>query len=934
MAQQKSTTQKNNATRSTATNNKKKNNTKKKSNSKKRTSAKKKQKTLYDIVAQESFLYILMLVAGIVLFLLTFVNGGFMTVWNKLRSTYFGIFGLGALLLPFFYLFRAVMGFIGKDNYKYRTNSIIVLVGAILVGSVIFVVDEATPMLSFGDSVVACVEDFWVGSDDFLVTATGLFSTMVGGAFFALGQNVVLAVILLILLLIADILLLFRLSPQRIYQLLKDPLAQLAYISGQNRERIKEQSVREKEKKKPELQNKEKDTAKKNRQLSLFDEPDDEERETKNSRRARSAQQKPAPQNESADERSAKSPVTAASTKALIEEFELDIASEDTKSEELYKSIPDLFTVPDSEIASIFNVHEEPVVKQEIPIIKPAEEPAVQPAEMQTSTVSNAEKEVIPALSEIEKEAAREELNAALEADEEPEFVYELPPIDILSLPKQQANVNNEAELQANGEKLIAALKSFNVAASIQAIVPGPTVTRYELSPAPGVKINRFVSLADDLALHLAAPAGLRIEAPIPNKAAIGIEVPNKSRRVIAFREILDTRDYRKSTSKLNAGLGKDISGNIICTDIAKMPHLLVAGTTGSGKSVCMNTMICSLLYNASPDEVKLLLIDPKQVEFSVYNGIPHLLVPVVSDPRKAAGALAWAVTEMLSRYKTLNANGVRDIGAYNQLCDEVEGMKKMPQIVIFIDELSDLMTVAPSEVEDSIQRLAQMARAAGMHLVIATQRPSVDVITGVIKANIPSRIALSVSSQVDSRTIIDSVGAEKLMGYGDMLYYPVGVPKPMRVQGAFLSDDDIQNVVAFIKNQGATNYNDEVQQEIERNAVQEKKKGSASVAAASGDVDDAYEELVRKAIELFVGTPEKASVSSLQRHLRLGYSKAGSLMDVLEERGIVGPSEGSKPRKVLITKAQWYEMQAGSADTPAADSADVPFTPDENADE
>lgn len=940
MAQQtKKTTQTNkaSATRSTAA--KKKTNAKK-GGSRKNTK-KKKQKTLFDIVAHESFIYILMLLLGVLLLLLTFVNGGFMTPWNKLRSCYFGILGLNAFVTPLLCLFRAVMGIAGRDKFSYRIKSIWIFVGLLLVGAINFVSTQAHPAVSYGESLVDILSGLWTGSQSFFVTASGLFSAVIGGALFALGQNRILANVLLCLLLVVDIMLLFSLTPQRVYQKLEQPLEQLAYLIRRNHENTLEKKEREAEDRQGRAvtprerssRNIVADDTRKNQRIAA----------TESTRRTRGAKNIP---QEAADdfEQSAKSPVTAASTKALIEEFEKDTAPANDKDSVIYKPIPDLFAVADSEIADIFTVAQaqEPA-KTVPPIINTPFAPAVQTTQeiAETSLVVEQKKaatekaEPVEALSEAEKQAAKEELDAALESAEETEIVYELPPIDILSKPKQQANVNNEAELQGNGEKLIAALKSFNVAASIQAIVPGPTVTRYELSPAPGVKISRFVSLADDLALHLAAPAGLRIEAPIPNKAAIGIEVPNKSRRVIAFREIIDTKDYRKSSSKLNAGLGKDIAGNIICCDIAKMPHLLVAGTTGSGKSVCMNTMICSLLYNATPDEVKLLLIDPKQVEFSIYNGIPHLLVPVVSDPRKAAGALAWAVTEMLSRYKTLNANGARDIGAYNQMCDENEGMKKMPQIVIFIDELSDLMTVAPSEVEDSIQRLAQMARAAGMHLVIATQRPSVDVITGVIKANIPSRIALSVSSQVDSRTIIDSVGAEKLMGYGDMLYYPVGVPKPMRVQGAFLSDDDIFNVVNFIKSQGSTNYSDDVQQEIERNAVQEKKKGGATVTATSGDVDDAYEELVQKAIELFVGTPEKASVSSLQRHLRLGYSKAGSLMDVLEERGIVGPSEGSKPRKVLITKAQWYEMQANSADAPAAESTeDVPFEPDVNADE
>ena len=374
--------------------------------------------------------------------------------------------------------------------------------------------------------------------------------------------------------------------------------------------------------------------------------------------------------------------------------------------------------------------------------------------------------------------------------NDKPKAEYQLPSLDCLAEPKNGRNVKYEDELKANATKLVDTLKSFGVETRIVDISRGPSVTRYEIQPAAGVKISRITNLSDDIALNLAA-SGVRIEAPIPNKAAVGIEVPNKNRSTVTLREIIDTDQYRNAKSKLFVALGKDIAGNCTYADLAKMPHLLVAGTTGSGKSVCLNSMIVSILYNAKPDEVKLLMIDPKQVEFTVYNGIPHLIVPVVSDPRKASGALAWAVTEMLSRYKTFSDNNVRDISGYNSICESI-GQKKMPQIVIFIDELSDLMMAAPHEVEDSICRLAQMARAAGMHLVIATQRPSVDVITGLIKANIPSRISLKVSSQIDSRTIIDTAGAEKLLGNGDLLFYTVGIAKPQRIQGCFLSDKEV----------------------------------------------------------------------------------------------------------------------------------------------
>lgn len=493
-----------------------------------------------------------------------------------------------------------------------------------------------------------------------------------------------------------------------------------------------------------------------------------------------------------------------------------------------------------------------------------------------------------------------------LTEENEPEKQYIMPSLDCLSVPKAGNKTRYEDELKSNATKLVDTLMSFGVETRIVDISRGPSVTRYEIQPAAGVKISRITNLSDDIALNLAA-SGVRIEAPIPNKAAVGIEVPNKNRSTVTLREIIDTDQYKKAKSKLLVALGKDIAGNCTFADLAKMPHLLVAGTTGSGKSVCLNSMIVSILYNAKPDEVKLLMIDPKQVEFTVYNGIPHLIVPVVSDPRKASGALAWAVTEMLTRYKTFSDNNVRDISGYNSICESI-GQKKMPQIVIFIDELSDLMMAAPHEVEDSICRLAQMARAAGMHLVIATQRPSVDVITGLIKANIPSRISLKVSSQIDSRTIIDTAGAEKLLGNGDLLFYPVGVAKPVRIQGCYLSDKEVETVVDFIKSQEQSSYDDDVMQEIERQAAMEKKKASG-VSDEDGDSGET-DEMVPKAIEVVVES-QMASTTLLQRKLKLGYARAARIMDNLEERGIIGPFEGSKPRKVLVTKQQWYEMNA-----------------------
>jgi len=486
---------------------------------------------------------------------------------------------------------------------------------------------------------------------------------------------------------------------------------------------------------------------------------------------------------------------------------------------------------------------------------------------------------------------------------------YKLPSIDFLNKPTFDLSFDSEEEMRATAKKLVDILRSFGVETTLVGASRGPTVTRYELSPALGVKISRITTLADDIALGLAT-TDVRI-APIPNKAAVGIEVPNKTSSMVTLREIISSAEYRESQKKLlTVALGKDIAGNIRCTNIAKMPHLLIAGTTGSGKSVCLNCMIVSILYNATPDQVKLLMIDPKQVEFSVYNGIPHLLVPVITDARKAAGSLAWAVGEMDSRYKTFSTCGVRDIQSYNELIKEHPELPFMPQVVIFIDELNDLMMVSPKEVEDSICRLAQKARAAGMHLVVATQRPSVDVITGLIKSNIPSRLSLAVSSQIDSRTILNSVGAEKLLGNGDMLFDAFGTSKPVRIQGAYLSDGEIEKIVTFIKNQGTVSYDDEIMQEIEKNAVADNKKKGASASSGgdgdAGQLDAFIEEAMNIVTEL-----NSASTTVLQRKLSVGYARAARIMDQLEQIGFVSPAEGNKPRKVLVSRAQFLEMQA-----------------------
>ena len=478
---------------------------------------------------------------------------------------------------------------------------------------------------------------------------------------------------------------------------------------------------------------------------------------------------------------------------------------------------------------------------------------------------------------------------------------YKFPPITLLSQGDPKEIKGGKKAVTEIASKLQKTLYSFGVSAKVENVSVGPAITRYELKPAEGVRVSKIANLADDIALNLAAES-IRIEAPIPGKQAVGIEIPNTENEVVHLRDIIASDAFQGHKSKLAFALGKDVAGKEVVTDIAKMPHVLIAGATGSGKSVCINTLIASIIYKAKPSEVKLLMVDPKVVELSVYNGIPHLLIPVVTDPKKAAGALAWAVQEMINRYNLFAKKGVRDIKGYNEAVEKEGETGKLPQIVIIIDELSDLMMASPKEVEDSICRLAQMARAAGMHLVIATQRPSVDVITGVIKANIPSRISFAVSSQVDSRTILDMVGAEKLLGKGDMLFYPSGAPKPTRIQGAFVSDKEVEKLVEFLKSQGEVTYSDEILEQIENSDKTDKELEEESD-------DQTSDPLLMEAIETVVET-QQASTSFIQRRFKVGYARAGRIIDQMEERGIISGYQGSKPREVLMSKERWQELK------------------------
>ena len=513
----------------------------------------------------------------------------------------------------------------------------------------------------------------------------------------------------------------------------------------------------------------------------------------------------------------------------------------------------------------------------------------------------------------MEKPAAGEQAAATAPAEEpeaEESYQYQYPGIDLFEKAPEESDPNAQDELKANAQKLVDTLESFGVRTRVLDISRGPSVTRYEVQPMAGVKISRITSLADDIALNLAV-ADVRMEAPIPGKPAVGIEVPNHKKTPVYIRSVFESQSFLRMTSPLGIALGKDIAGVAQVADLCKMPHLLIAGSTGSGKSVCVNSIIMSLLFRSSPEDVKLILIDPKVVELAEYNGIPHLLMPVITEPKKAAGALSSAVQEMERRYHLFAENNVRDIKSFNKLAATDPTLEKMPYIAIIIDELADLMMVVGKDVEDSICRIAQKARAAGMHLIVATQRPSVDVITGLIKANIPSRIAFAVSSQVDSRTILDGAGAEKLLGMGDMLFMPVGAPKPIRIQGTFVRDEEISRVLDFIKKSATVQYDEAMIEAMEKHAIMDGKKGSSS---ADADEDSCSDPMLKQAVEVVIDAGQ-ASTSLLQRRCKLGYARAARIMDEMEQKGIIGPYEGAKPRAVLISRQQWLEMQMNQPD-------------------
>lgn len=805
---------------------------------------------------------IIMMAAAVFLLCVAFIEGE--SVWLSLHNAMFGIFGFCAYVLPAVLIYMAIV--YAKDKPLGSIAANLTGVGifvALLSGAVHTFANTAEYLSSIGVGIQ--ISDAWSKAEAF--ANGGVIGAIIGGLIAKLFGKTGAAITIVILLAVLAMLLTGT-TLINVFNAIRKPVKRVGELTN---EKLEQNALRR-------------------AQMEQERELEQEEAEVEETKTKKSFN--PPKQPTVAVEKFEDNFITDESTFAPVEEAPVP-------------EIP-VVKLPDAKSTDVIDETIEAAVTEE----KPRRKRKTAPAAPDGDPVEGVEDIPVEVLPELE--------------EEKPGYVF--PPIDCLNYVESKGQADSSLENEIGAKKLLATLESFKINAQVTDICQGPSVTRYELVPEAGVRINKITNLADDIALRLAATS-VRIEAPIPGKSAIGIEVPNSAKSMVTMREIIDTPQFRDAKSKLNVALGKDITGNIIFADLAKMPHLLVAGTTGSGKSVCLNSMIISILYNASPDEVKLLMIDPKMVEFTVYNGIAHLEVPVVSNPRKAAGALGWAVSEMEKRYKQFSENSVRDIKGFNKLCETRDDLVKMHQIVIFIDELSDLMMVSPKEVEDSICRLAQMARAAGIHLVIATQRPSVDVITGIIKANIPSRIALSVSSQIDSRTILDAVGAEKLLGNGDMLFAPVGTSKPTRVQGCFISDAEVEKVVNHIKSQAQTTYNEETMHEIEAKAAAAE---NAKKKDVGDDEENDWDPMLNDAIEVVVNAGG-ASTTMLQKKLKLGYARASRVMDQLEEKGIVGPSEGAKPRAVLVTKQQWYEMQALADGAGSAPNIDDVFADDDD---
>lgn len=854
-------------------------------------------------------------------------------LWSTVRSALFGVFGFATFLVPVFLMYMAIITDKEKQIQHFKSKVALCILIVLLIGALIYVA-TGTPHSEKG--YLACAGELYLDifkSESYFTFGAGFIGGLLGYPMASLIGNVP-TVLICILVLLAVIFGITNLSINDIAEAAASKVEQgVTYVKHKSEEkaRARREYIAERKAEEAEREQqremfiaggegdktivstqKKKGRGKRSGIDIPLDEITHEDNKTKLNRKLEvdcdytaNVKAETKAENEVEEPKFINNP----------ENTVYDEETEQTENDNAPDDLMDIINRASKNFDEKNNKSNEDIAK--------ADEENIHNAENNNSEESSFEEELENAgYSPVEIE----------EKKEKPE--YHFPPVQLLSLSKNNNDRNASEEMHNNAKKLIDTLDSFNVKASIVNICRGPSVTRYELSPAPGVKISKITNLSDDIALNLAAN-GVRIEAPIPGKAAVGIEVPNKVVSMVTMRELIDSDEFRRGKSKLTCVLGKDISGEIVVTDLSKLTHLLIAGTTGSGKSVCVNSILMSILYKAKPDEVKLLLVDPKMVEFTKYRSIPHLLIPVVTDAKKAAGALGWAVSEMEQRYKILSEYYCKNIDAYNELIDEnlkymaenppVENedgelvqpvlernglpvpKEKMPRIVIAIDELADLMMAAPSEVEEYIARLAQKARAAGMHLLVATQRPTVNVITGLIKANIPSRIALKVSSNIDSRTILDFSGAEKLIGRGDMLFLPVGAPKPMRVQGCYASDEEIEGVTNYIKKSSSAQYNAEIEEKIKRIAAEEITQGKKGDDRGGDDIeiDSKMEDAIKCVIEA-----GQASTSLIQRRLKVGYARAGRMIDDMEQMGIVGPHQGSKPRDVLMTYNEWLERR------------------------
>lgn len=813
---------------------------------------------------------IILLALAVLSFCLLFIKGNF--VWSFISNSIYGIFGGSAVLISVSLLYIAIMTAKEKEVHRLKTKVGFCALTVFLACTLWYIFSGYQK----GNYFVELGHEFMAGfnGDSFVSRGGGLFGALLGYPM-SYGFGNTISVILLVLLILVLLLIITGVSLLDIAKAARKPMEKAMHQAEiRKQERIEKEKQRELEKSYEE----ESLVPAYNGPIDIpLDGPIRKKKKDNSSN-----------ENKNNNE-------------------DISLAKQRDGTDNLIDIIKKANQQIEEDNPSTLDAIKENVRKEKTQALKDA------------SKLANRADEIIDETEALNKEI--KEYDTGTHSD------YQFPPVQLLNLAHNtnSANINNE--LQEKAEKLVSTLDSFGVKVTITNICRGPSVTRYEIQPAPGVKISKITNLADDIALNLAAN-GVRIEAPIPGKAAVGIEVPNKVVSMVSMRELIDSEEFRNAKSKLTCVLGRDISGEIVTTDLAAMPHLLIAGTTGSGKSVCVNSLLMSILYRATPDEVKFLLIDPKMVEFSKYKGIPHLLIPVVFDSKKAAASLNWAVSEMDQRYNLFSEYDCKDINSYNELIEsnlkyiseqdvpegeepdvlEVNGLpvrkEKMFRCVIAIDELADLMMTAPSEVEESICRLAQKARAAGMHLVIATQRPSVNVITGVIKANIPSRISLKVSSNIDSRTILDFGGAEKLIGKGDMLYSPVGAPKPIRVQGCFASDKEIEGVTRYIKNHHRSQYNEEVEARIKKITVDGM---DADNKDSNGDLD--LDEKIEEAIKIVIDAGQ-ASTSLVQRKLKVGYARAGRMIDEMESLGIVGPHQGSKPREVLMTYQDWLERK------------------------